>query len=213
MLVVGVVATMANPKMLEHFHGGSNVFFPRERLVLALPFALLVISHDLLPIRDLSSRWLVLIGGIGLFAFGFRQMVLVPTVAEAVERSRRPMEVKPFDELKDQCDRVARAARETGVDLIVDLGSGTRALACSALNQDSPPTIFPRYERRTWMLEAEVERVREHVLLVGVDTQRMAFSLYSRGSRPLAEGMMSITPGMPILTLMHAVGARVRPPF
>lgn len=162
--------------------GAPSVFFPYARVYLGLPWMLcaLLCLPTARPARRGSSAlrrrrleaFSVLVVVVVLAVVALRQVALNERVGALVAAADGVPPVVPVatDDLARRCDARRRLARESGADVVVDRYDRTATYGCGAvLEPEGVTTLFPEYERRTWLLEAAKERRVDRVLVSGFE--------------------------------------------
>ena len=171
-LVLASVAALALEKVHE---GTTSVFFAYERMFLGIPpavalVAIAVVDSDLFP-RGRSVRAVALAAVAILVAVGWRWTNLERAVAVEQADRRTPLDLGGVAGAREACRQAESAARAEGTDVIVFLAHRTLAYSCGALAYDRVTTIYPLYERRTWILRAEAARMRTLFVVPDVDAE------------------------------------------
>ncbi len=76
--------------------------------------------------------------------------------------------VVPVETLERRCKRMRGLARSTGIALVAFTLDPAAAYGCGAAAYGSIRTLYPHYERRTWLLHDEASRLRDRLLVWGV---------------------------------------------
>ena len=152
-----------------------SVFFAYERMFLGVPLALGVIALATVGAGlwrgGASARSVIIATAVVVAAGLFKQASLETEVASELRIPQGVLSRVEVVDMRATCDAVERAARATGAGLAVFLVDRTPAYACGALAYGKLTTIFPSYERRTWILQEEAVRPRDALLLVDVDPE------------------------------------------
>ena len=171
---VAVTAVVfATPKAMD---GRPSVFLSYGRLIQAvavMTFFLGVLVAEAGGFR-LSRR--VAVGAAtallvaALATFGVRLAtfdVRYGAMADAAIHSAAP--ISNVDTISNRCNRLSDAARASRADLVVFRYDRTAAYACAAQPQVELNTLFPEYERRTWLLHEDNHVARTRFLVTEVD--------------------------------------------
>lgn len=147
------------------YDGSDWVFFPINRMFLALPLVILL-GLGMLPFRWRKWYWCVAI-------------VPLLTVIHKISSYDEFMEVQKYksgpvvsveiDEFKSSCTKLKEFALKNKIDLIIienDPIHGIITYGCSACEEKLPNILFPIYDRRTWRLLEDEYRVYNRILIV-----------------------------------------------
>jgi hypothetical protein len=159
--------------------GVASIFFPFARVYLGLPWMLCGLA--LLPTRRERpssvgvSRSATVVGlalalvVIGLAAVG--QVRLHGRAGELVAAADGVPPVAPVStsHLARSCALRRAMATTHRADVVIDRYDRSATYGCGALLGDEVPTLFPEYERRTWLLQAAAHRRVGRVLVSGLD--------------------------------------------
>lgn len=148
----------------------DSVFYSYARFYLAVPL-LLALAISFLNLRKFT--WLVYVYLLIPFAcFAYNDSQLEPKVAAETNMGMSHMvSIKPVVEVKDECKRLKALSEKNKIDLIVigfDWRNTLCTYGCRACVDDFPPTIFPFYERRTWRMIEDENKVYQNVLVIDV---------------------------------------------
>jgi hypothetical protein len=113
------------------------------------------------------------------------------------------------------CAAAEAAAKAEGTDLVVFLAHRTLAYACGALEYDRIKTIYPHYERRTWVIREEARRRRDLILVPDVDVESVCATVLERipgaSCGTGAGGFMVVRmPPMSVVDFARSIGVPVR---
>jgi len=163
--------------------GTTSIFFPWARVYLGLPWALAAVS--LLPAGSrTAASWptgsgdsrrrvaaAAVVAAVALGCLVHREVRLQPRLDQLLATADGQPPVAPVDavDLERRCDGRERIARATEVAVIVDRYDRTAAYACSARFGGGLSTLFPEYDRRTWLLETAEVREVGRLLVAGLD--------------------------------------------
>ena len=121
--------------------------------------------------RQAYRACVLLIALLGVATVVVRQQTLTErnrALVVAAAHARFVFPVVPVDELDARCQRLANLSRRTRTDLAVFTVDRAAAYGCGAALYGEVRTLFPAYERRTWLLRDEARRRRHRLLVVGV---------------------------------------------
>ena len=158
----------------------TSIFFPFSRLYLGLPW--MVCAVAVLPVPVEGKRR----GTPGVMATAAAACVVLVALASAGVREARlsedvrrltaaAMDVPPVAPtrtalVEDRCDLRRSAARLHDVEIVLDRYDRTATYACAALLADvGVLTLFPEYDRRSWVQESAERLVVGRVLVSGLD--------------------------------------------
>ncbi len=152
--------------LLSKVHDGSDsVFFSYARMYLAVPVLfMLMVSF----IRFQDRKWMYGFVLLSFFFFGFN----VATSKEAVEKNMKNKHViivLPTDLLQKECSALQEISDNNGVNLIVIVYHyfyDVYDYGCPSCEQNFPKTIRPEYERRTWRLIEDENKIYPNILII-----------------------------------------------
>jgi hypothetical protein len=173
------VAMLATSKAGD---GTPSIFFPWSRVLLGLPWAVAVLAllPDRPPSEDrrgaataaVAAAVAVAVAALGVASFAVREVRLTDRTAGLLEAAHDVPPVVPVDtvDLLRRCERRRVLVRTLDAEVVLERYDRTAAYGCGALLRgDGIETLFPTYERRTWLLErASTQRVGV-VLASGLD--------------------------------------------
>lgn len=166
--------TLSTSKITD---GSSSVFFPYFRFFFALPalIALFVVQASG-PQR--MPRWTARLIAIALLAvaltgYSYRSDHLRSDVLRlaASEVSGRGQEPALTSGLLERCRATGELARQHDVDLVIYVHDRISPYLCGAELYGEVETLFPSYERRTWILEREAELRRGRLIFADADLE------------------------------------------
>ncbi len=161
--------------------GTASLFFPYSRVYLGLPWMLC--SLALLPREGRAPRSAVPRAGLApaLIALCLALAALASAADREVGLEDRvdgllaaadgvpPVVPVATELLAERCDLRRRLASDHDVEVILDRYDRTATYGCGALLDGAVDTLFPEYERRTWiLLDAQRRRIRR-LLITGLD--------------------------------------------
>ncbi len=156
---------------------GPSPLLPNARIFMIVPLTLwflayLVAESEILrPWRQTYRALVLLVALLGVATVVVRQQTLTErnrALVVAAAHARFVFPVVPVDELDARCQRLSNLARRTRIDLAVFTVDRASAYGCGAALYGEVRTLFPAYERRTWLLHDEARRRRRQLLVVGV---------------------------------------------
>ena len=153
---------------LNKVHDASDsIFFSYSRMYLALP-VLFAVWASFLP--DRLSRNIILLMLVP-FAFTLQKITLFrSTVDTELKRVHHiPVRVERMKTIETECANLARLCDEYSIDLIIvsnHYSYDFLTYGCPALHSDLPNTLRPVYERRTWRLIEDAEKVYGRILVI-----------------------------------------------
>ena len=156
------------------YNSSPSVFYAYERMFLGLPPALGVValagaSAKLWP-GGTSTRG-VLLCAVSVLALAIpKELVLKERASLEFWMPQDRLMQSDVENVRRTCASVEGDARRSDTDLAI-FSNRTYAYACGALAYGRLTTLFPPYERRTWLLTEEKSRVRDRVILAGVQEQ------------------------------------------
>jgi hypothetical protein len=199
----------------------ATSYYPAARLLLPLPMALFFIwavcSSDALNVR---SAWPVVCAAgfvavsIGWFGLRWNHDV---TVRRDLAVGFENYPATPVDDLERLCERVDVVARETGARFVV-FDRRTPAYGCAGLGLRAS-TVYPQYERRSWMLRQFLASRDASVLVVRADAVGCV-TLAGTACQTMADSTATaeidayrLDPAVSRREFLVALGLPIRPPF
>ena len=218
------------PKSMDQM---SSLWFPAARMTLAGPMA--VWFAGCVTLRAVIKRAR---HNLALFPYwpGLRLLALAAIVAAIASsallvKSTWRARIEPIreaglkewimplrtpDAIVSICDRAVDAARDAETNIVAFPHDRTAAYACSALYPDLV-TVFPQYERRTWVLEQLSTLNIDRMLLWGFGPDFCNERRTRKGFRdckPLADDgavMLEFKAPGPALAALRLIGHKPRP--
>jgi hypothetical protein len=146
---------------------------------------------------------------------GFRWAALTGDVAAELADRRILLNVGEVEGALAVCRATEAAAHAEGTDIVVYLAHRTLAYTCGALAYGRMGTIYPPYERRTWIIREEAGRKREVFVIPDVEATSVCPVVLARipGSScgTGRHGMVVVrSPPMSTVELVRAIGVPVR---
>jgi hypothetical protein len=169
--VIGVVASLAITKV----HNGSESFtFPFSRAFYAYPLGVLwlfVLWAEATPVpTDPRTRYAALIGAGTLVAIGtWRQVHLTDEIKRVLAVPQRVVSAHETPKVLEDCRRLKTIADAHGADLVMHARNRLEAYACGAQWYGKLDNIYPPYDRRTALVLAERDRIRQRILVAEPD--------------------------------------------
>ncbi|HAQ65922.1 MAG TPA: hypothetical protein DCR43_08750 [Bacteroidales bacterium] len=152
--------------LLSKVHDGSDsVFFSYARMYLAVP-VLLMLMLSFIRIQD--QKWMYGFIIMSIVFFGIN----IATSKEAIEKNMKNKHViivLPTDLLQKECSELQKISDNNNVNLIVIVNHyfyDVYDYGCPSCMQSFPKTIRPEYERRTWRLIEDENKVYTNILII-----------------------------------------------
>jgi hypothetical protein len=219
-----IVVSLASRKVLD---GTPSAYLGYGRFFLAIPAFAWFVLYALADTRSIPRpSWLttnVVIMVIAVTAsasFVGRNLSFsrrLDHIAAVAERPSAGAPIKRTSAVITDCLGIAEAARRARTDLVVYRYDRTGAYGCGALEYGRIETLFPDYDRRTWLVHREASLERTVFLAVGVDQAWCAQARTDALVRScvLEQGVAQVavvrTAPIPVLTLWRDLGEAVRP--
>jgi hypothetical protein len=182
-VVVLVVATLAMPKA---FDGGSSAFLGYGRYFVALPAAAWFLAYVLVetgPFTWASARHtnqliagVLAVAAIAALGHAIRFNTRIDAITRIAEKPIAGAPIEPVGPVEESCPQLLDAARRHGTDLIL-FHDRTTAYACGAEDYGKYTTLYPQYDRRTWLMHQEEHRDRTLFLVAEAPSQFCARAL------------------------------------
>ena len=229
--LLALLALLASlPKSMDQM---SSLWFPASRMTLASPMAVwfagcitsrVIVKHlrrklSLYPywpsFRLLALSAIVVSITSSALMVKFTWRARIEPIREAGLREGI-MPLRTPEEIVTLCGRAVNAAREADTNIIAFPHDRTAAYACSAL-YPNVVTVFPQYERRTWVLEQLSTQSIERMLLWGFGGDFCNERRTRRGFRECKsladEGavMLALKKPGPALAALRVIGHKPRP--
>jgi len=160
----------------------AALFFSGARFFFALPILTVFLMHDLLSALRVDMVRIMpvvcLIAALGVANSCIRLGVLYPNI-EKVGKLHW-VSVDEVSAIKIRCAQLNKLAKQQRVELIIFENDADQLLnyGCPCFTKDFPPTLFPWYERRTWLLQEASSRTVQNILFVNPLKHRPEFSGY-----------------------------------
>ncbi len=190
----------------------AALFFTGARFFLAVPLWMVFLLAD----TSKALKWdilhigpiLLCLATVGAVNKVVKLQLYYPTI-EKVGRLHW-VSVDELGAIANSCERLLEASRSHDVSLIVFESDEDQLLAygCPCLLDSFPPTLFPWYERRTWRLKEEEQKVRSTVLFVAPLCDRDTFQTLPR---PTADSYLLQGNREPSVALLRSLEYKVRP--
>ena len=219
-----VVASLASRKVLD---GTPSAYLGFGRFFLAVPTLAWFLTYTLAETRSIPRpSWLT----TNVRDHGDRRgcerelrraKSLVPRrlghINTVAEQPTAGAPVTLTNSVISNCHTIADAAQRAHTDLVVYRYDRTGAYGCGALEYGRIETLFPDYDRRTWLVHREAILDRTVFLAVGVDRawcEKARTDTVVR-SCVFVHGVPAVavvrTAPIPVLTLWRDLGNPVRP--
>lgn len=209
--VVALLFAASIPKSTDEL---PTVYFLAARTVLALPLGLWFLLAIGPPLRwSARASRLALAAVVALTVVtGTVRLVTWDSRGAPMRRAAERARMYPLTKvsrIERLCSEVRDAARATGAQFAF-YRERTRAYACSGLLGDEVTSVFPEYERRSWLLRAAARPARGSVLVVGARPPACVDGTLACRNLPHGITVVPITGGSPLATASRA-GFFVRP--
>lgn len=168
-LVCGIIPfLLLSPLIASKIHDGtSSVFFSNSRMFLAFP---MILSFILALLKFKPNKWLLY--GIIVLALSFlvyKASILPSKVEENLNKDHYVV-VSSKDKVYNNCEKLKSLADKHDIDLIINAKgwfSWFYNYACPAIyfNSSFPKTLRPSYERRTWRLIEDENKIYTNILI------------------------------------------------
>ncbi|MCU1346159.1 MAG: hypothetical protein JWL70_2425 [Acidimicrobiia bacterium] len=215
-LAGGIVITAVVLSLPKSLDGMPSIYFQAGRVVLCLPL-LLVLAAVMVVEHGLRPRWPVLevVAGVAVVSALAQLFTLAPHLShlETEASATKSYPLTPISAMGARCRDVVRVARETETRWAVFTADRTQAYACAAEGDGVLDTLFPLYERRSWLLDAAARDPATGLVLWGVKTDICsAWVTLVTECRPVAaDALLLRFSNRPPLDLVHALGLAIRP--
>ena len=221
--LVAVALVVAATGVSRTLDGGPWVFLSASRFFLAVPVLLAVCVAWADP--DRHHRWLGKVG-TGVIAVllmagvvaGLAKHRHFDEVVDAATSRQGGIFVRSVDELQELADRLALLSQQHDAPLVLfsSYADLTEVYALPSLTARRVETLFPRDDRRSWLMTAESTRVRGHLLLyaerepwLAQQALRASAAAERVSSAPV---IIRIDPaGQPAIEVAERLGISVRP--
>jgi hypothetical protein len=203
-VVVLVLATLAMPKA---FDGGPSAYLGYGRYFVALPAAAWFLAYVLAetePFPWASTRRtnqllaavlaVAVISALGHAMFFDSRLHAITRVAE---KPTAGAPIEPVAPIEQACPQLLDATRRYGTDLILFHDRAT-AYACGAEDYGKYTTLYPQYDRRTWLMHQEEHRNRTEFLVAEVPSTFCEHAL-----RGTAVTSCILDPVTPTIAVVH----------
>ncbi len=209
--VIALLFAASIPKSTDEL---PTVYFLAARTVLTLPLGLWFLLAVGPPVRwsvRTSRRVLAAVVALTVVT-GAVRLATWDTRGAPMRRTAEHAPAYPLTKvsaIERLCAAVGDAARTSGARFAF-YRERTRAYACSGLLGDDITSIFPEYERRSWLLRAAAQPAEGRVLTVGARPQACVDGTLTCRYLPHGITVVPITGGSPLATASRA-GFFVRP--
>ncbi len=170
-VVVLVVATLAMPKA---FDGTPSAYLGYGRYFLELPttawFLTFVLAETRPFARPSSQLTNQLVGAVLAVAIvaavghAVRFNTRLDAITRVAEKPDAGAVLAPVGPMNASCREVADAVRRHSIDLVL-YHDRANAYACAAIDYAQFTTLYPEYDRRTWLMHREEHRDRTAFLV------------------------------------------------
>jgi len=218
-----VVATLAMPRA---FDGTPSAFLGYGRYFVALPVAAWFLAFILAETRPfarpsaaLTNRLIVAVLGVAVVAAAGHALLFnsrLRSITRVAERPDAGAILEPVSVVDTSCARVTDVVRRQHVDLALYHVDRASAYGCGALQYGRFTALYPKYDRRTWLLHREAHTLRTVFLAVDVDAGWCAHARSVPGV--LGCTMDAVTPSVAVvhtkpnsaLTIWRRLGEDIR---
>ncbi|MGH9038870.1 MAG: hypothetical protein ACRDZ3_01430 [Acidimicrobiia bacterium] len=219
--MAGVAATLATPKALD---GTASAYLGYGRLLFAVPLLVWCLAwlagEDRPPAPAGRTRRALAFAGVAVLAgslvtASWRAGRFEDHLGEIdrVATEVRVAAVVPVQGVVQRCEALNETMGRVGATLAVFLTDRIAAYACAG-QWDEAVSLFPAYERRTWLLDGE-NRVPRSVFVVADAPpdwcRHLADSVRSCAPADLPGTMVVRMDAQPALPVLAAAGVPVRP--
>ena len=162
-----IIATLG----INKIHDGSNsVFFSYSRMFLAIPLILAIVVSFFKNVKFPNWCYIYLIIPCCYFIFHLQTADL--KIKDNLDFKRNPVVcLIKIDRILLKCKSLSNFCKENKVDLIVisdHFYFDFYNYGCSSCEENFPNTIRPNYERRTWRLLEDSDKVYSTVLVIDI---------------------------------------------
>lgn len=178
-VAAAVSATCGILSLNKSLDGSASPFFSFGRFLVAVPLAiwLLVAVAEQdggvpLPGWITSRRVIMAVGAIALLSFADRQLTFsnrfhgLQVAGETAPTSA----VGSTVEILDRCRVLGRLADDNDVSMVIFRYDRTSTYACGAEWYGHTSTLFPTYDRRTWIVDESIKDEQTRLMVNGVDS-------------------------------------------
>lgn len=162
--------------------GHTALFLSGARFYLAFPILLVFIINDFLSCFRLNlQRVLSIIAVIAFAGFANKLIRLEQRYPDLKSVGKKHwVSVDEVTNIRDNCDRLHHFSRQYKVSLIVFEETADQLLnyGCPCFQNDFPLTIFPWYERRTWRLMEETNRIHSNIMFFNPKHEMVSFATF-----------------------------------
>ncbi len=169
--VVLVLATLAMPKA---FDGGDSAYLGYGRYFVVVPAAGWFLAYVLAETQPFAwasphrtNQLLAAVLSVAVIAalgHALRFESRLAAINRVAEKSSAGAPIEPVGPIEEACPQLLDAARRYDTDLILFHDRAT-AYACGAEDYGKLTTLFPPYDRRTWLLHQEEHHDRTKFLV------------------------------------------------
>ena len=181
--ILAAVAIMALAITKVH-EGTPSVFFAFDRMFLGVPLGLGIVAIGAAgpgSRRSPTSAKVVMACGLVVLGAAVWRWTSLPRDVAAEHSSHRTvLNLGDVPGAVAACHVAEAAAKAEGADLVVFLAHRSLAYACGALAYGRITTLYPPYERRTWIIRDEARRQREVIVVPDVDVDSVCEAVLKR---------------------------------
>lgn len=191
-------------------HNGTNsIFFSYSRMYLSVPI-LLLLMFSFLNIKD--KRWLPVFLVVSIVFIGIKVLNSKSTIEQNLNKYH-VVTVLKTDLVYKKCSELAAISMENNIDLIVIVDHwfyDVYDYGCPACLKKFPKTLRPIYERRTWRLLEDENKVYTNILFVDLKT-RLDKKFYFISCLNEKQGFYLLKNNkIPTMLLLKKLGIKVR---
>ena len=168
--IIGIPVFILFALGIGKVHDGTlKIFYPYSRMYLAVP-VLLATSLSFFKIKNNNLFYAYLILPVTFF------IVQITTLNSAIKESLLPanddkVAVATVDRFTDKCSHLQYICHIRHIDLVVVINHPDCDFynyGCTAFMPNFPKTLRPSYERRTWRLLEDENKVYTNILIIDV---------------------------------------------
>jgi 4-amino-4-deoxy-L-arabinose transferase-like glycosyltransferase len=190
----------------------DSLFFSGVRFFLAFPLIMgLILLNFFQAPKRISYRFCLLVAILLIFVSGYKVSVFYNKYPDIDKLGRLQwVAVEEVTNIKHSCDEIKRISDEQNVDLVVFHDDEDQLLnyACPCMVKNFPTTVFPLYERRTWVLTQLAGEVYPNVLFISPassDTTIRSLKKIGRDAYLLDQNLLSTD------SLLRSYHYKIRP--
>lgn len=155
------------PLFNSRLHNASDtIFYSYSRMFLAFPVLLVALLY-FLPFKKINPLFYLPFLGV----FVFKLTVFQENLDKRLNESTYIL-VRPVEDVLKKCQDLKKLAEKHHAELILitDFGYILHNYACAACTDNFPNTLYPTFERRTWRLIDDKDKIYPSVLII--DSER-----------------------------------------